>query len=35
MAFLNFILQGGSVPVEKAGAMKLTLLDLAVKGDGL
>jgi biopolymer transport protein ExbB len=32
MAFLQFILQGGSVPVEKAGAMKLTLLDLAIKG---
>ena len=32
MAFLHFILQGGSVPVEKAGAMKLTLLDLAIKG---
>jgi len=32
MAFLNFILQGGSVPVEKAVAMKLTLLDLAIKG---
>jgi biopolymer transport protein ExbB len=32
MAFIQFIMQGGSVPVEKAGAMKLTLLDLAVKG---
>jgi biopolymer transport protein ExbB len=32
MAFINIILQGGSVPLEKAGAMKLTLLDLAVKG---
>jgi biopolymer transport protein ExbB len=32
MAFLQFILQGGSIQVEKAGAMKLTLLDLAIKG---
>jgi biopolymer transport protein ExbB len=32
MAFINIILQGGSVPVEKAVAMKLTLLDLAIKG---
>jgi biopolymer transport protein ExbB len=32
MAFIQLIMQGGSVPVEKAGAMKLTLLDLAIKG---
>jgi biopolymer transport protein ExbB len=32
MAFLKIILQGGSVPVEQAGGMKLTLLDLAIKG---
>jgi biopolymer transport protein ExbB len=32
MAFLQLIMQTGSVPVEKAGAMKLTLLDLAIKG---
>ncbi len=32
MAFIQLILQGGSVPVEKAGEMKLTLLDLAIKG---
>lgn len=32
MAFLHLILQSGSDTVEKAGAMKLTLLDLAIKG---
>jgi biopolymer transport protein ExbB len=32
MGFLQFILQTSSVPVEKAGEMKLTLLDLAIKG---
>jgi biopolymer transport protein ExbB len=32
MAFIQLIMQGGSLPVEKAGAMKLTLLDLAIKG---
>lgn len=32
MAFLQIILQGGSVQVENASAMKLTLLDLAIKG---
>ena len=32
MAFLQFIMQDGVVPVEKAGEMKLTLLDLAIKG---
>jgi biopolymer transport protein ExbB len=32
MGFLQFIIQEGSVPVESAGAMKLTLLDLAIKG---
>jgi biopolymer transport protein ExbB len=32
MSFIQLILQGGSVSVEKAGAMKLTLFDLAVKG---
>ncbi len=32
IAFIQLILQGGSVPVEKAGEMKLTLLDLAIKG---
>jgi len=32
MAFLQIIMQDGIVPVEKAGEMKLTLLDLAIKG---
>ena len=32
MAFLNFILQLGFIQAEKASAMKLTLLDLAIKG---
>jgi biopolymer transport protein ExbB len=32
MTFLQFILQDSTVPVEKAGEMKLTLLDLAIKG---
>jgi biopolymer transport protein ExbB len=32
MGFLQFIIQEGSVPAESAGAMKLTLLDLAIKG---
>src|SRR5512136_3032479 len=32
MGFLQFIMQEGSVPVESAGSMKLTLLDLAIKG---
>jgi biopolymer transport protein ExbB len=32
MSFLEIMLQGGSIPVEKAGAMKLTLLDLMIKG---
>ena len=32
MAFLQLMLQDVSLPVEKAGAMKLTLLDLAIKG---
>ena len=32
MAFIQLLMQGGSVPVENAGAMKLTLFDLAVKG---
>src|SRR5450759_4880196 len=32
MSFLEIMLQGGSIPVEKAGAMKLTLLDLTIKG---
>jgi biopolymer transport protein ExbB len=32
MAFLNFILQSGAVQVEKAEAVKLTLLDLTIKG---
>jgi len=32
MAFLQFIMQDGVVPVEKAVEMKLTLLDLAIKG---
>src|SRR5665648_113843 len=32
MAFLQIILQEGVVPVEQAGEMKLTLLDLAIKG---
>lgn len=32
MSFLEIMLQGGSIPVEKAGAMKLTLLDMTIKG---
>ncbi len=32
MTFLQFIIQDGGLPVEKAGDMKLTLLDLAIKG---
>lgn len=32
MGFLQLIMQTSSVPVEKAGEMKLTLLDLAIKG---
>jgi biopolymer transport protein ExbB len=32
MAFLQFIMQDGTVPVENAGAIKLTLLDLTIKG---
>src|SRR5665647_409717 len=32
MSFLNFILQGGAIQVEKAEAVKLTLLDLTIKG---
>jgi biopolymer transport protein ExbB len=32
MAFIQFIMQGGSVPAQGAVAVKLTLLDLAVKG---
>ena len=32
MGFLLFIMQTGAFPVEKAGKMKLTLLDLAIKG---
>jgi biopolymer transport protein ExbB len=32
MAFIQFIMQGGAVPAEKAVAMKLSLLDLAIKG---
>ncbi len=32
MTFIQLILQGTSVPVEKAGEMKLTLLDLTIKG---
>jgi biopolymer transport protein ExbB len=32
MTFLNLILQGGALPVEKATEMKLTLLDLTIKG---
>jgi biopolymer transport protein ExbB len=32
MAFFQIILQGGSLPVEKAAEMKLTLLDLTIKG---
>ena len=32
MAFLEFIMQQTPVTVEKAGEMKLTLLDLAIKG---
>jgi len=32
MAFLELMLQGGSLPVEKTGGMELTLLDLAIKG---
>jgi biopolymer transport protein ExbB len=32
MTFLNLILQGSALPVEKATEMKLTLLDLTIKG---
>ncbi|HKK41477.1 MAG TPA: MotA/TolQ/ExbB proton channel family protein [Bacteroidales bacterium] len=32
MAFLEIMMQEGTVPVEKASEMKLTLLDLAIKG---
>ena len=32
MTFLHFIMQDSVVPVENAGQMKLTLLDLAIKG---
>ena len=32
MGFLQFFMQGTSVPVQNAGDMKLTLLDLAIKG---
>jgi biopolymer transport protein ExbB len=32
MGFLQFILQDGTFPIEKAGEIKLTLLDLAIKG---
>jgi biopolymer transport protein ExbB len=32
MAFIQLVMQGGSVPAGNAGAMKLTLLDLAIKG---
>jgi biopolymer transport protein ExbB len=32
MAFIQLVMQGGTIPVEKAAAMKLTLLDLAIKG---
>jgi len=32
MTFIQLIMQGTSVPVEKAGEMKLTLLDLTIKG---
>ncbi len=32
MVFLQIILQGGAVPAQQTGMMKLTLLDLAMKG---
>jgi len=32
MTLLNLILQGGALPVENATEMKLTLLDLTIKG---
>ena len=32
MTFLQLIIQDGGIPVENAGQMKLTLLDLAIKG---
>jgi len=32
MAFLQLMMQDGAVPVEKVSAMKLTLLDLTIKG---
>ena len=32
MAFLQLMMQEGALPVEKASAMKLTLLDLTIKG---
>jgi biopolymer transport protein ExbB len=35
MGFIQFIMQGETLPVEQAGSMKLTLLDLAIKGGWL
>lgn len=32
MTFLQLIMQDGSIPIENASEMKLTLLDLAIKG---
>ncbi len=32
MVFLQIILQGGTVPAQQTSVMKLTLLDLAIKG---
>jgi biopolymer transport protein ExbB len=32
MVFLQIFLQGGAIPAQQTGEMKLTLLDLAIKG---
>ncbi|MEI6049385.1 MAG: MotA/TolQ/ExbB proton channel family protein [Bacteroidota bacterium] len=32
MTFLEILMQGGSIPGEKAGVAKLTLIDLTIKG---
>lgn len=32
MGFIQLAMQGGALPVEQSGEMKLTLLDLAIKG---
>jgi len=35
MGFLQFVMQGGTLPVEESVKMKLTLFDLAIKGGWL